>query len=195
MMNVRYLLSLLLVLNSAGCFRVVAVQDPIDERITIGVGSVPGSDSRSCAFAVASISKDAPYRSPETIFHAAQCYEVGYQEGAEGNRRLVRDITKSTELYTLAAQCGLPEAEQKLIGQGIEIPEERTAPGLYYWPYGRLRAEKCGYRDELTTVGWATAVVAAPVLVAGAIVGGAVLVVGGLSFCVIQAIATKGRCM
>ena len=187
-----FLLSLILIFNSTACFRVTVPQTPKDELVNLGLDPFRNNREKACSYAISSLEDHSPHKSPESIFLAAQCYEYG---ALHTTGDVKQDKIRSDELYTLAAQCHLLDAERKLTRLGLALPERTTSPGPYFWPYFRLRAEMCGYEDEITTVGVAALRVSSPVIVAGAIVTTVLLVGVGLPLCVIYAVATKGRCM
>lgn len=188
----KFLMSALLIVNSSACIRVIQPDAPKVELEKLGPDPFRANRVQACSFAIPSVEDKSPNKSPESIFLAAQCYETGAPAVTDA---VLQDRNKAVELYTIAAQCGLPDAEQKLTRLGLTIPERRTSPGLYYWPYGRLHADNCGYKEELTLAGVVTLVAVTPLLVAGAVVTTVVLVGVGLPLCVVYAVATKTQCM
>jgi|GEM_PF-6412428 len=190
--NIRLLLSVCLVFDSVGCFRVTAPEAPRESLRKFGPNPFLTNRQEACAFAVSSLKEGSSHKSPESIYLAAQCYEIGVPGAQDG---FGKDVPKSRELYVLAAQCALPRAESKVAQLGLAVPEAGTAPGVYFWPYWRLRSEACGYEEEMTSIGKVSTVVALPIVVVGAVVGGIVLVVGSLVFCAANGVVNKERCM
>jgi hypothetical protein len=89
------------------------------------------------------------------------------------------------ELYQLAMVCGSSQGRDAFVRLGGEAQPLTSYEGVFFLP-PKVNYPECGFEKDATTVGYASAIIAAPV----ALVGGVALLALGIPIWVISGIIT-----